>query len=121
MARVASFEFFEDPVAHTNASTCNINWAASTVAWPGVINLPFAVLNNTQLDIDALATQNLADGEADTQRVVYNGTVVGLTINCAIDAVAGVVNTISPGGSAFPKTKAQDLALGIRTYILASI
>src|SRR5574338_621172 len=110
MPRVASFEFYDDPVAHTGASTCTINWAASTVTWPGVLNVPFVVLPNVKADIYALADQSLADGEADVKRDIYNGTSLVLSVSAAVDMATAVVTTITPGTAAVSKAKAKDLA-----------
>lgn len=124
MARVASFEFYEDPVNHTNPSTCSINWAASTVVYPGVVNLPFSALDELILNGNQMADQNVTDHDVDVRRDIYSAAtppVVLATITAVPDMTAGVIDTISPGTSPFKRLKAKDLFAGLDAFILSTL
>lgn len=117
MARVASFEFYEDPVAHTNASVCTINWTAMTVTYPGVTSVAFAQCDELVAVLGQLIGQNEADNIVETVKVITGGAAdLAVTFNKNVTP-----RTVAPGASPFPVTKAADLAAGLQTYVLDEI
>lgn len=122
MARVASFEFYDDAVAHTGASTCTINWTAQTVVYPGVSSVGFAYLTKLADVIDLLADQDISDGEVDIQRTIYkaDGTTV-VSVLVVPNVIAGTVTSVTPGAAVFSKSKAKDLAQGLRDFVIAEL
>ena len=114
MARVASFEFFEDPGANTNPSVCTINWVAQTVSYPGVSTVAFAQCDELVQVIGDLALQSESDNIVDTQKVITGGASnLIVTYNLSVTP-----RTITPGSAAMPVTKAADLADGLQVYVL---
>lgn len=122
MARVASFEFYDDPTTHTNPSTCTINWVAQTVTYPGVAAIPFASVDLVQQTIVELADQDVSDLEVDSQRLIYkaDGTFL-VTLSASGNVVTGLVTGVSPGGPSILPAKAKDLAKGLRDFVVAEL
>lgn len=108
--RVASFEFASDDT-FSDPSTCTINWAASTVTYPGVATVAFDKVDEVVTAINQFATQDLADGVTDTEKQIPGG---GPTCKY----VAGTTPTISPGSAPFAVPKAQSLAAGLQEFVL---
>src|SRR5690349_7433540 len=99
MARVASFEFYDDPVAHTGASSCTINCTAQTIAYPGVTAIGFAYLEQLATTINLLADQTVTDLEVDITRTIYkaDGTVV-VNVVATPNVGGGSITSVAPGG-----------------------
>lgn len=106
-ARVTSFEFAAGP-DFVGASVCNINHTTHTIQYPGVAALPLAVIPLVHDAVIDLAGQEAGDGDADTERTIYNpdGTTA-VVVRATV--VAGVVTGISPGSVSFPPDKVVDL------------
>lgn len=124
MARVASFEFYDDPTAHTGAATCTINWVAQTVFYPGLSasGIGFAYLEQLAGTINLLADQTVTDLEVDITRTIYksDGTVV-VTVSATPNVTGGSITSITPGVTAFSKVKAKDLAQGLLDFVVSEL
>lgn len=114
MPRVASFEFYDDPVQGTGGSVCTINWTTQTVTYPGIASVGFGQCDELVAVIGQLATQNEADNIVESAKVITGGAS-DLTVSYNKNATP---RTVSPGASAFSVTKAQDLASGLQQFVL---
>lgn len=117
MSRVASFEFYDDPVQGTGGSICTINWATQTIVYPGVASVGFGQCDELVAVIEQLATQNEADNIIESAKQITGGAS-DLTVTYNKNANP---RTVSPGASAFSVTKAMDLASGIQQFLLDEI
>lgn len=118
MADVASFNFYEDPVARTNATSCTVNFTAQTITLPGVAGYPFDKVDELVKVIRDLASQDLSDGVAETGKNIYkaDGTLL-LAVTAAVVGPPPAVTTLSIG-TVFVKAKALDLANGLDAFVL---
>lgn len=122
MPRVLSFGFSSNPASPTDEQTATINWSAQTVSWPGVTNLPFANVDEAKGEIEAKASQNVADSRVDTEAKIYgpDGSTVALTVK-AVGTPASGVTAVETGASSHPPARAQDLAAGLQAFVLDEI
>jgi hypothetical protein len=118
MPKVSAFDFYDDATTLTNPSTCEIDWVAGTLSYPGITSLVLAKAGQLADNIDALAGQVISDEDAELQRRIFksDGTTA-VTLTATVDPVAGTVTTVAPGASAFSRTKAEDLAVGLREFV----
>jgi hypothetical protein len=120
MARVASFEFYDDPVAHTGNSTCTINWTAQTVTFLAS-TVSFAYVEQLADVIDLLAGQDVTDFEVDVTRTIYkpDGTVA-VIVTAIPNVIDGSITSIVVGAT-YSKAKAKDLAQGLRDFVVIAL
>lgn len=113
MARVSSFQFASDST-YADPTVCTIDWAAETISYIGGANIPFSVCDELVQVISDLAGQDESDGVIETAKAIVGGPTV--TYQHTVTP-----RTITPGASPFPAAKAQDLADGIATFVLAEL
>lgn len=114
MSRVASFEFYEDPVAFTNPGVCSINWTAQTISFTGVSTIAFAQCDEFVQVVTELCTQSVADNIVESSKKILGGASPLLVSYNE----ASVPPTLTVGAANMPATKAMDLASGIQMYVL---
>lgn len=105
--RVTAFEFAAAP-DFAGASVCNINHTSRTVQYPGVAGLAFELIPIVGEAVNDLAGQDVADGDAETERTIYNDdNTVALVVKATV--AGGAVTGVSPGAVSFPPAKATAL------------
>lgn len=119
MADVTSFQFYDDPVAKTNPSSCDIDPVAGTLALPLVAGYPFAKVDELVAAIEARTNQDLADlmGEPTTTIYKDDGSVL-LPVTATIAVGTPPTVTHVAAGQSYLKTKALDLVAGLKKHVL---
>lgn len=104
--RVTAFEFAAAP-DFAGASTCNVNYTSRTVQYPGA-TLAFELIPIVGEAVSDLAGQDVSDGDAETERTIYNAdNTVAVVVRATV--AGGAVTGVSPGAVSFPPAKATAL------------
>lgn len=122
MADVTSFTFYDNPTARTGGTVGTIDWVASTFSIPGVTAFPFVKVDELVNVIGGMASQDLADLEATTVKVLYkdDGTPL-ITLTAVITPGLPPVLATLQVGVAYSRTKVLDLALALELYIVNAL
>lgn len=123
MPAPSGFYFYDDPVAKTGGSLCEIDQTAGTFKVTGVFG-PESIADMASVLEDALAEvieQDLTDRTSDPSKGVHrpDGSVA-LTVSGTVPAAAPLeLTAVKLNTASYSLTKGKDFRNGVRQFLLS--